>query len=371
MSHGEIIVYNTVDGRTEIQLSAVDGTVWLTQAQMAELFGTTKQNVSLHLRNILLGGELAEEAVVKESLTTAADGKAYQTKLYSLDAILAVGYRVRNPRSVQFRRWATSTMTEYLVKGFAIDDERLKDPAWDHFDELLERIRDIRASEARFFQKVRYIFALSEDYDPKSTDVHAICATIQDRMLRAVTSHTAAELIRKRSDPDRPSKGLTTWKGTDSGCSLRKTDIATARNYLSAAEIKELNLIVEAFLNTAELRATRRQSMRLSDWERALEDILALKELPKLQGTGSVSADDAERIAHEHYAEFDAKRKEAEKQVAAETGDLEELKHIADTAKKGERDRTVGKTRSLCGPRRIRGESLPTGTDYPTNSTGY
>ena len=283
MSHGEIIVYNTEDGRTEIQLSAVDGTVWLTQAQMAELFGTTKQNVSLHLRNIHLDGELAEEAVVKESLTTATDGKAYQTKLYSLDAVLAVGYRVRSPRGVQFRRWATSTLTEYLVKGFAMDDGLLKDLAWDHFDELLERIRDIRASEARFFQKVRDILALSEDYDPKSPDVRAFCATIQDRMLCAVTGHTAAELIRERSGPDQLDMGPTTWKGADRGRPLRKADFGTARNYFGAAEIKELNLIVEAFLNTAKLRAKRRQPMRLSDWEQAFEDFLALNELPKLR----------------------------------------------------------------------------------------
>ena len=337
MSRGEIIVYNTVDGRTDIQLSAVDGTVWLTQAQMAELFGTTKQNISLHLRNILSDGELAKESVVKKSLTTAADGKAYQTRLYSLDAVLEVGYRVRGPRGVQFRRWATSTLTEYLVKGFAMNDGRLKDPAWDHFDELLERIRDIRASEARFYQKVRDILALSEDYDHKSPDVHALCATIQDRMLCAVTGRTAAELIHERSDPDQPGMGLTTWKGADKGRSLRKTGVGTAKNCLGEAEIKELNLIVEAYLNTAELRATRRQPMRLSDWAQALEDILALNELPRLQGAGGVSAKDAKRVADKRYAEFDAKRKEAERRVAAEAGDLEELKRIANATKLGTR----------------------------------
>ena len=344
MSHGEIALYSAEDGRAEIQLRAVDGTVWLTQAQMAELFDTTKQNVSLHLRNILSGGELAEESVVKESLTTAADGKAYRTKLYSLDAVLAVGYRVRSPRGVQFRRWATSTLKEYLVKGFAMDDGRLKDPAFDHFDELLERIRDIRASEARFHQKVREILALSEGCDSNSRDVHAFCATIQNRMLHAVTGHTAAELIRGRSDPDQPNMGLTTWKNAGRGRPLRKADVGSARNYLGEAEIKELNLIAEAFLNTAELRARRRQPMRLSDWGQVLDDILALSELPKLRGAGSVSAKDAERIAHERYTEFDAKRKEAERQVAAEAGDLEELKRIADAAKLGKKGRTGGKT---------------------------
>ena len=213
-----------------------------------------------------------------------------------------------------------------------MNDVRLKDPAWDHFDELLERIRDIRASEARFFQKVRDILALSEDYDPKSPDVQAFCATIQDRMLCAVTGRTAAELIHERSDPDQPGMGLTTWKGTDKGRSLRKVDVATARNYLGEAESKEFNLIVEAFLNTAELRATLRQSMRLSDWERVLEEILALSELPKLRGAGGVSVKAAERIAHERCAEFDAERREAERQATVQTGDLEELKRIADAA---------------------------------------
>ena len=337
MCIGEITLYGTEDGRAEIQLHAVDGTVWLTQAQMAKLFDTTKQNVSLHLRNILSGGELAEESVVKESLMTAADGKAYQTKLYSLDAILAVGYRVRSPRGVQFRRWATSTLKEYLVKGFAMDDGRLKDPAWDYFDDLLGRIRDIRASEARFYQKVCDTLALSEDYDPKSPDVHAFCANILNSMLCAVTGHTADELIHERFDPDQPNMGLTTQKNANSGRPLRKADVGTAKNCLGEAEIKELNLIVEAFLNTAELRAMRRQSMRLSDWARALEDILALSELPKLRSTGGVSSKDAERIAHERFKEFDTKRKEAEKQVAAETGDLEELKRIADAAKAGKK----------------------------------
>ena len=318
MCSGEITLYGTEDGRAEIQLRAVDGTVWLTQAQMAKLFDTTKQNVSLHLRNILLGGELAEESVVKKSLTTAADGKAYRTKLYSLDAILAVGHRVRSPRGVQFRRWATSTLKEYLVKGFAMDDGRLKDPGWDYFDDLLERIRDIRASEARFYQKVRDILALSEDHDPKSSDVHAFCANILNRMLCAVTGRKAAELIHERSDPDQPGMGLTTWKGADRGRSLRKADAAVARNYLGEAEIKELNLIVEAFLNTAKLRATRRQLMRLAEWEQALDNILALRGSPKLQGAGGISAKDAERIAHERCAEFDSKRKEAERRVANE-----------------------------------------------------
>ncbi|SIS91585.1 virulence RhuM family protein [Phaeovulum vinaykumarii] len=339
MSEGEIILYSTEDGQAEIQLRAVDGTVWLTQAQMADLFDTTKQNISLHINNVISDGELASDSVVKESLIPAADGKSYLTKTYSLDAILAVGYRVRSPRGVQFRRWATTTLKDYLVKGFVMNDARLKDPAWDHFDELLERIRDIRASEARFYQKVRDILALSEDYDPKSPAATTFYATIQNKMLYAVTSHTAGELIRERADADQPNMGLTTWKNADTGRPLRKSDVGTAKNYLGEAEIKELNLIVTMFLDTAELRASRRQGMRLADWEGVLDTFLSANELPKLHGAGTVSARQAEQIAHDRYAAFDAKRKEAARQAVAEANDLEELQRIADVAKVGKRGR--------------------------------
>ena len=216
--------------------------------------------VSLLHRGILSDGELAEESVVKDSLTTAADSKACRSKLYSLEAILAVGCRVRSPRGVLFRRGATSTLKAYLVKSFAMDDGRLKDPAWERFDELLERIRGIRAFEARLDQKLRELLALSEDHDPDSSDARALCATIQNRMLYAVTGRTAAELIHERSDPDRPNMGLTTWKGADRGRPLRKADVCTARNYLGEAEIRGFKLIAETFLSTAELRAARRRS---------------------------------------------------------------------------------------------------------------
>lgn len=341
MANGEIILYSTEDGQAQIQLRAVDGTVWLSQIEMAELFQATKQNISLHVRNILAEGELDPESTVKEYLTVQTEGKRQVKRsviLYRLEMILAVGYRVRSSRAIQFRRWATSALKEYLVKGFVMDDERLKDPAWDYFDELLERIRDIRASEARFYQKVRDILALSEDYDAKSPAVNAFYAKIQNKMLYAVTNHTAAELIHERADPNQPNMGLTTWKNADKGRPLRKADVATAKNYLGEAEISELNLIVETFLNTAELRARRRQTMLLDEWEGVLNDFLASNELQKLQGAGTVSAKHAESIAHERYAEFDAKRKEAQKQATAEAGDLDDLKRIADAAKKGRGD---------------------------------
>ena len=337
MSEGDLILYSTEDGAATIGLRAVGGTVWLTQLEMAELFDTTKQNVSLHLNNILAEGELVAESVVKESLTTAADGKSYRTKVYNLDAILSVGYRVRSPRGTQFRRWATTVLREYLIKGFVMDDARLKDSAYDYFDELLERIRDIRASEARFYQKIRDILALSEDYDPKSGAAQEFYATIQNKMLFAVAGGTAAELIKSRANPDAPNMGLTTWKGAV----VRKGDVTTAKNYLGEAEIKELNLIVTMFLDTAELRASRRQTMRLAEWEGVLDTFITSNELPLLRNAGSISAKKAEQIAHARYAEFEGKRREAERLAAQQTDDLAELERIAKASKgrnKGARD---------------------------------
>lgn len=329
MSEGDLILYSTEDGAATIGLRAVGGTVWLTQLEMAELFDTTKQNVSLHLNNILAEGELVAESVVKESLTTAADGKSYRTKVYNLDAILSVGYRVRSPRGTQFRRWATTVLREYLIKGFVMDDARLKDSAYDYFDELLERIRDIRASEARFYQKIRDILALSEDYDPKSGAAQEFYATIQNKMLFAVAGGTAAELIKSRANPDAPNMGLTTWKGAV----VRKGDVTTAKNYLGEAEIRELNLIVTMFLDTAELRASRRQTMRLAEWEGVLDTFITANELPLLRNAGSISAKKAEQIAHARYAEFEGKRREAERLAAQQTNDLAELERIAKASK--------------------------------------
>ena len=248
MREGEIILYATEDGAAEIQFRAVDGTVWLTQAQMADLFATSPQAITQLIRAIYSDAELTEQATCNEFLQVRDEGgREVRRKLkhYNLEMILAVGYRVRSPRGVQFRRWATAALKEYLVKGFVMNDERLKDPAWDYFDELLERIRDIRASEARFYQKVRDILALSEDYDPKSSAAQEFYAKIQNKMLFAVTGHTAAELIRARADPAKPNMGLTTWKGAR----VRKGDVSTAKNYLGEAErtdeLEELKRIAD------------------------------------------------------------------------------------------------------------------------------
>lgn len=226
MSEGEIVLYNTEDGLARVQLRATDGTVWLTQAQIAELFATTRQNASLHLKNLFEEGELSADSVVKESLTTAADGKAYPTLWYSLEAILAVGYRVRSPRGIQFRQWATTRLREYLVKGFVLDEQRLRDPGpFDYFDELLEKIRDIRASEKRFYQKVREVYATAVDYDGRADAARSFFATVQNKMLHAVAGKTAGELIVARADAKAPNMGLHSWKGAK----VRKGDVDTPR----------------------------------------------------------------------------------------------------------------------------------------------
>lgn len=326
----QFVLYRTEDGRDRIELRVEHQTAWLSLNQLADLFERDKSVVSRHITNILEDGELVEESVVANFATTAADGKTYQVDHYNLDMILAVGYRVRSPRGVQFRRWASTVLSEYLVKGFVIDDVRLKQPDFDYFDELLERIRDIRASEARFYRKVRDILALSEDCDGRSKSVSVFYATIQNKMLYAVTGHTAAELIVERADPKAPNMGLTSWKGTH----VRKGDVKTAKNYLADAEISDLNLIVTMFLDTAELRARRRQSMRLADWEAVLDNFLQSNDLPKLTNAGSVSHEQAVDIAEGHYANFDSARKRAEQKADLDISELEELEKIAKATKK-------------------------------------
>lgn len=320
-----LILYTTEDGKSRIQLRADENTVWLTQLEMADLFATTKQNISLHLQNIFEDGELREESVVKESLTTAADGKAYSTKLYNLDAILGVGYRVRSPRGVQFRRWASTVLKEYLLKGFAMDDERLKNPDGrpDHFDEMLARIRDIRASEKRFYQKVRDLFALSTDYDKTDRATQQFFATVQNVLLYAVTRHTAAELITARANPADAHFGLLAWKGDQ----VRKTDIVVAKNYLTEDEIDTLNRLVVIFLETAELRAKNRQETRMSFWKQNIDQIVTSNGFPLLTGAGGISHEQMEAATGALYLEYDARRKKQEA-LAADQADEAELKSI-------------------------------------------
>ena len=322
-----IIIYRTADGRASVALYAKDGKIWLSQQQMAELFATSKQTISYHIINILKEKELIEMSVVKEFLTTAADGKNYSVAFYSLDMIIAVGYRVRGLRGTQFRQWATEHLTEYLVKGFTMDDERLKNPDGrpDYFDELLSRIRDIRASEKRFYQKVRDLFKLSSDYDKTDKATQMFFAETQNKLLYAVTHQTVAELIVARADANQPNMGLTTWKGSI----VRKGDVIIAKNYLQTDEIESLDRLVDIFLTSAEERVKGRRDLTLEYWRKNVDNLLSFQEKDILQGRGSISNTEAEEIVRGVYDTFNAKRKQLDAQIA----DAEDLKMLEDLEK--------------------------------------
>ena len=319
-----IIIYRTADGNASVALFAKDGKIWLNQQQMAELFATSKQLISHHIANILKERELSEISVVKQYLTTAADGKNYNVVFYSLEMIIAVGYRVRGVRGTQFRQWATEHLTEYLVKGFTMDDERLKNPDGrpDYFDELLLRIRDIRASEKRFYQKIRDLFALSSDYDKSDKATQMFFAETQNKLLYAVTHQTAAELIVSRADANQPNMGLTTWKGSI----VRKGDVIIAKNYLQNEEIDSLNRLVDIFLTSAEERVKERRDLTLDYWRKNVDSLLIFQEKDILQGAGSITNYVAEETAKQVYDVFNTKRK----QMEAQTADADDLKMLED-----------------------------------------
>jgi hypothetical protein len=329
---GEVILYQTEDGAAQISLRAMDGTVWLTQTEMAALFDTSKQNVSLHLRNIFSDGELVADSVVKESLIPAADGKTYSTLTYNLDAILAVGFRVRSRRGVQFRRWAGTVLQEYLVKGFAMDDAKLKAAEqWDYFDEWLARIRDIRASEKRFYQKVKDLFTTAVDYDKGSDAAQLFFQKVQNKMLWAVTGQTAAEIIAARANPAAQNMGLTSWKGGI----VRKGDVGISKNYLSAEEVDELNRIVTMYLDFAEDQARRRAPVTMAIWAEKLDAFLKFNDREVLTHAGKLRMDVAQQLAADRFAVFDAARKQAD----AEQADKDDLAAIEALAKDLSRDR--------------------------------
>jgi len=312
-----VILYTTDDGNSQIQLRADLGTVWLTQLEMAELFDATKQNISLHLKNLFEEGELDPAATVNESLTVQIEGSREVQRpvnLYNLDAILAVGYRVRSPRGVQFRRWASTVLKDYLIKGFVLDDERLKNPDGrpDYFDEMLERIRDIRASEKRFYQKVRDLLALSSDYDKTDKATQLFFATVQNQLIFAVTQKTAAELIIARANPADPHFGLLTWKREK----VRKEDIFVAKNYLSEDEIDTLNRLVVIFLETAELRAKSKQETRMAFWKQNVDQIIISNGFPLLSNAGSISHQQMEARTAELYQQFDQQRRKQDALLA-------------------------------------------------------
>lgn len=320
-----LILYTTEDGASRIQLRADGQTVWLTQAEMAELFDVSADNISLHLKNIFADKELEPERTTEESSVVQREGGREVRRpvtLYNLDAILAVGYRVRSPRGVQFRRWASTALKEYLLKGFVMDDERLKNPDGrpDHFDEMLARIRDIRASEKRFYQKVRDLFALSVDYDKSDRATQTFFATVQNLLLYAVTQQTAAELILARATADDAHFGLRAW----SGGRVRKQDIVVAKNYLVEDEIDTLNRLVTIFLETAELRAKRRQDIPMRFWRDNVGQIIASNGFPLLANAGSVSHEQMEAQTGERWLAFDEQRKQQEAR-AADAADEAEL----------------------------------------------
>ena len=318
VTESRILFYQSEDGTSRIEVRLEEGTVWLPQVLIADLYQTTKQNISLHIRNIFDEGELQPDSVVKEYLTTAADGKQYRTKFYNLDMILAIGYRVRSHRGTQFRVWATERLREYLVKGFVLDDIRLKEGksiGADYFDELLERIRDIRASEKRFYQKIRDIYRLAIDYDPKADTTLAFFKTVQNKLHWAITGHTAAELIAERVDARKPNMGLTSWKGAK----VRKGDITVAKNFLNEEEIRNLNRIITMYLDYAEVQAERKQPIYMKDWVQKLDAFLQFNEREILTGSGQVSMEVAKKLALEEYVKFSRRRlKEDDEEAEAE-----------------------------------------------------
>ncbi|WP_052124501.1 virulence RhuM family protein [Gallibacterium anatis] len=305
-----IIIYNTEDGKTKVSLYTQDGTVWLNQNQLAELFATSVSNINKHIANILKEGELSENSVIEYFSITAADGKNYNVAFYRLEMILAIGFRVRSKRGTQFRQWANTQLAELMKKGFVMDDERLKNPDGrpDYFDELLERVRDIRASEKRFYQKVRELFALSSDYDRSDKATQMFFAETQNKLIYAVTQQTAAELIVSRADANAPNMALTSWQGSK----VRKQDIFTAKNYLSADEIDSLNRLVVIFLESAELRVKNRQDLTLDYWRNNVDALLTFNDKPLLKTAGKITHKQMEEKVRSIYDEFSQKRKQAE-----------------------------------------------------------
>lgn len=337
MSKGELILYSTDDGAATVGLRAVDGTVWLSQREIAELFDKDVRTVNEHIKNLYEEGECEPTATIRKFRIVQTEGARQverEVDTYNLDVILSVGYRVRSPRGTQFRRWATTVLKDYLVKGFAMDDIRLKQAEqWDYFDEWLARIRDIRASEKRFYQKVRDLYATAIDYDKSSEQAQAFFKKVQNKMLWAVTGKTAAELIQSRSDADAPNMGLTNWKGSI----VRKGDVGTAKNYLKADEVEELNRIVVMYLDYAEDQAKRRRAVTMAEWADKLDAFLSFNDRQVLTHAGQLRMDVAQKLAAERYEIFDANRAKAEALAAdeADIAELEEIERAAKGRKKG------------------------------------
>jgi len=339
----EIILYQTEDGRTRLEVKLENETVWLTQKQLAELFQKDVRTINEHIQNIFSEGELDENSVIRNFRITAADGKSYDTKHFNLDAIIAVGYRVKSQRGTQFRIWATQRLREYLIKGFVLDDERLKNPPGpgktDYFDELLERIRDIRASERRMYLRVKEIFALAADYQPEDKETQVFFQTVQNKLHFAISGKTAPELVAERADARKPNMGLTTWKGGI----VRKGDVTIAKNYLNEGEISSLNRVVTMFLDFAEDQAKRRKQVFMRGWRTKLDEFLKFNERAVLNDAGRVTREDADRHAEAQYRLFEERRRkelEAQGEVEFNAGiaQLEgKVKKIAASKPKGKK----------------------------------
>lgn len=303
----DFLIFTKEVGGNGIEVRVENETIWLTQKLMAELFDTTKQNISLHLKGIFKDGELMESSVVKIFLTTALDGKSYKAKHYNLDAIIAVGYRVNSKRATAFRQWATKVLRDFVIRGYLLDAERLKNGKLfdqSYFDQLLEEIREIRASERQAYQKVTDLFATASDYDVHSMVARRFFATVQNKLHYAVHRHTAAEIIRDRADAEKPHMGLTSWKNAKTGGKVIRTDVLIAKNYLSKEEIDTLNRLVSMYLDMAELRARKHVPMTMEDWEKRLDSFLVFNDMGILQGPGNVSAQEAKEHALGEFEKF-------------------------------------------------------------------
>ncbi len=326
-NQSEIVLYTTTDGKVKIDTIFQNETIWLTQALLSELFNVDRSVVTKHLSNIYNDNELAKETTSAKFAHVQKEGNRNVTRkveFYNLDAIIAVGYRVNSKRATQFRIWATNILKEYIIKGFAMDDVRLKQiDKWNYFDEWLERIRDIRASEKRFYQKIRDIYATAIDYDKTSEQAQIFFKKVQNKMLWATTGKTAAELIENRSNADVSNMGLTSWRGSI----VRKQDVDIAKNYLNADEIKDLNEIVTMYLDYAERQARQRKTVTMEQWADKLDGFLEFNEQELLTHAGKIKAEIAKKIAEDRYEEFDNKRKKAEA-LAADEEDIKQLEEI-------------------------------------------
>jgi len=319
----EIIIYKTQDNKTQISLKVEGDTVWLSQGQLAELFDTTKQNISLHIKNIFESSELDIKSTVKKYLTVQNEGNreiSREIEYYNLDMILAIGYRVRSIRGIQFRNWASDKLKEYLIKGFAVDTERLKNPKEnDYFKELLSKIKDIRSSEARFYQQIKDIYSLSADYDKNSEQAKLFFKTVQNKMLFAITGKTASELICDRNTEKSRNFGLQTWKNSPNG-KISRLDMQTAKNYLNEPELKELNNIVSMFLDYAEMQAEKRKLMYMNDWEEILNKFLKFNDKELLENAG--------KLSHEFMLDYIEKQYNSYKKQLKEEKDVDSIKEL-------------------------------------------